>query len=182
MSSDIHIRVRLSARQFRAYCAFDTFRIRRRHLPALIITAILLTLGVADLLFVKGSSGTVAGLLIGLGLAVPMVVFGLYIIQIETQVSRQGLSSSPEVYSLRMNPDGVTVSGLHRSAGSTTLTWYQLWAAYRVRGAIYLYASETRAFILPESQASVSDDQLWAFLCTHLGSGKCFDTAKGKRG
>ena len=182
MSSDIHIRVRLDAKQFRSYCAFDTFRIRRRHLPALIVTAILLTLGVADLLFVKGSSGTVAGLLIGLGLAVPMVITGLYLIQIETQVSRQGLSASPEVYALRLNPDSVTVSGLHRSAGSISLTWYQLWAAYRVRGAVYLYASETRAFILPDGQANVSDEQLWAFLCTHLGSSKCFDTTGKRKG
>jgi len=176
MNTDILIRVRLSAKQFRSYCAFDTFRLRRRHLPALIITAILSTLGIAALLFGRNVSGTIAGLLIGLALAVPMIVFGLYTIQIETQVSQQGLKNAPEVYALRMNPDSVTVSGLHRSAGSTALTWYQLWAAYRVRDAIYLYASETRAFILPAGQANVSDEKLWSFLCTYMGSEKCFDT------
>lgn len=174
MKQEITIRVRLSAGQFRRFCAFDSFRIKRRHLPAIIISVVLLTLGIADLLFSKGSSGTLAGLLIGLAIAVPMVVFGLYIIQIETQVRRQGLALTPEVYALRLGEEGVRVTGLNRSAGVISLPWDQMWAAYRAKDAIYLYASEQRAFILPDGQASVSNEQLWAFLQAHLEPGKSF--------
>ena len=181
MNQDIHIHVSLTARQFRSYCAFDTFRVRRRHMPILIISAILFTLGFADLLFSKGSSGTVAGLLIGLGIAVPMVVFGLYVIQIESQVSRQGLSSAQEMYALHLGHADVQISGLHRSAGSVRIPWYEFWAAYRAKGAVYLYASEQRAFILPDGQASVSDDQLWDYLCSHMGTQRCFE-AGGRHG
>ena len=181
MNRDINIRVCLNAKQFRSFCAFDTFRIRRRHLPVLIISAVLFTLGLADLLFSKGSSGTVAGLLIGLAIAVPMVVFGLYVIQIEAQVSGQGLSSAQEMYALHFSEDGVQISGLHRSAGSARVPWNGLWAAYRAKSAVYLYASEQRAFILPDGQADVSDDQLWAYLCSHMGMDRCFETAGRRR-
>ena len=181
MNRDIRIRVRLNAKQFRSYCAFDTFRIRRRHLPVLIIAAVLFTLGLADLLFSKGASGTVAGLLIGLAIAVPMVIFGLYMIQIEAQVSRQGLSSTQEMYALHLCDDDVQISGLHRSAGSVRVPWSDFWAAYRAKGAVYLYASEQRAFILPDGQADVGDAQLWEFICSHMSAERCFDAYRAQR-
>ena len=174
MHEDITVRVRLSAKQFRSFCAFDTFRRKRRHLPILIVTSVLFTFGLWYLLFAKGGSGAVAGLLIGLTIAVPMVTFGLYVIQIESQVSRQGLTAAPEVYALHLSPDGVRISGLHRSSGTVSLSWIQIWAAYRARAAVYLYVSEDRAFILPDGQASVSDEKLWAYLCTMMGNEKCF--------
>lgn len=177
-STDIFIRVRLGAGQFRSFCAFDTFRIKRRHLPALIVTVILLTLGVAALLFGNSSSGTLAGILTGLALAVPMVLTGLYVIQIESQVSAQGLKASPEVYALRLGENGVTITGVHRSSGSAHLDWNSVWAAYRVRGAIYLYVSEERAFILPDGQANEDSARIWDFLRTQMGDSRCFSFVK----
>lgn len=171
-NDEIQIRVRLSARQFRAYCAFDTFRIKRRHLPLLIATLTLFTLGMGALLLIPRAS-TIAGVLIGLAIAVPMVVLGLYVIQIETLIARQGLKTEPEVYAIRLNDAGVTVSGLHRSGGSAEIPWPDLWAAYRDKGAVYLYVNEQRAFILPAGQANVDDDTLWSFLVAHMDS-RCF--------
>jgi len=52
------------------------------------------------------------------------------------------------------------------------LKWSQMAAAYRAKGCIYLYVNPARAFLLPDGQADVSDDELWEYLVKHMGE-KC---------
>ncbi len=173
MAKQITVHVRLDAKSFRRYCAFDTFRRQRRWYAPVLIAMLLITVSLSGLLGVVPLSESASGVLMGLGIAVPLVVFGLYFIQIEAQVASQGLKSAPAVYSLALGTEGVKVTNDQKKEPAVELDWAQLWGAFRRPDAIYLYVNPQRAFILPDGQASASPDELWRFLQKRLGPEKC---------
>lgn len=175
MARQIDVRVRLDPKTFRRYCAFDAFRRRRRWFAPLMIGMVLVTASLAGLLNLVPMGGGGAGILMGLGIAVPLAAFGLYAIQVEAQIAGRRLSESPLVYALRMTPDGVRVARDPDGGNAVELGWDSLYAAFRRPGAIYLYATPERAFILPEGQASAPDEALWAYIRKYIGDGKCLD-------
>ena len=168
MTERIDIRVRLDAGAFRRYCAFDAFRRRRRWFAPLLAATLLITLSLSGLLGVISLSAAAAGLLMGLGLAVPLLAFGLYFIQIEAQIARQQLKDCPAVYSLRLSPAGVRVTNERKREDPVELPWDRLWAAFRRRDCVYLYVNPERALILPDGQANIPPEELWRFLCRYM--------------
>ena len=172
MAKPIEIHVRLDARTFRRYCVFDAFRRRRAWFLPAMIGMVLITASIALLLFGHGQE-SLAGVLMGLGIAVPLMFFGLFFIQVEAQVARQKLKDAPPVYSLTLRPEGLAIRNDQKSESEIDLPWGRLHAAYRAADAIYLYATPERAFILPEGQASVASAQLWSALTRYLGPDKC---------
>lgn len=174
MKGSIDISVRLDAKTFRRYCAFDAFRRQRRWYWPTLAAAALITASLAGLFGWVAMSETLSGLLMGLGLAVLMLNLGLYIISIEVQVARQKLKDAPLVYALRLDDGGVRVKNGQKDEPPVDLPWENLRAAFKNDGDIYLYANPGRALILPEGQASVPTERLWAYIQTRLGAEKCF--------
>ena len=175
MAKPIEIHVRLDAGAFRRYCAFDTFRRQRRWFPPVMVGMALVTLALGGLLNLIPMGESVAGVLMGLGIAVPLVAFGLYAIQIEAQIASQKLKEAPEVYALRFTDDGVRVTNGQNDGAPVELAWRQLWAAFRRRDCVYLYATPDRAFILPNGQANVADEAVWKCLVKNMGDEKCVE-------
>ena len=173
MARSIEIHVRLDDKMFRRYCAFDNFRRQRRWYWPVLISMILITAAIGGLLRLIPVSESAAGVLMGLGIAVPAVIFGLYFIQIEAQIARQKLKQAPAVYSLSFTAEGVRVVNDQKQEAPVDLSWDRLWAAFRRADCIYLYVNPERAFILPDGQASVSPDALWTYLKRHLGESRC---------
>lgn len=173
MSKKIQICVRLDAAGYRRYCAFDTFRLRRRWYWPAMISMVLITASVAGLLrFVPMSEG-VSGVLMGLGLAIPMLCFGLYFIQIEVQCARLKLKDAPAIYTLFLSREGVRIVNARKSEAPVELPWDGFWAAFRRPDCIYLYATPERAFILPDGQADASPQAVWQMISACLGPEKC---------
>lgn len=175
MAKPIEIHVRLDANTFRRYCAFDTFRRQRRWFPPVMAGMLLITLALAGLLNIIPMGESAAGVLMGLGIAVPLVAFGLYAIQVEAQIANRKLREAPEVYALRFADDGVRVADGQKPESSVTLGWDQLWAAFRRQDCVYLYATPDRAFILPNGQADAADEAVWKCLKRNMGEGKCVE-------
>ena len=180
MTEPIHIPVHLDARCFRRYCAFDALIRQRRWYWPLLLSMALITASLAGLFGWLPMSDGIKGLLMGLGLAVPMVNLGLYAIQVEAQVAGQHLKDAPLVYTLRLDDDGVQITNGQKEEPPVSLSWDGLWAAFRHRGDIYLYVRPERALILPGGQASVSTDRVWAFIRAHLGPEKCLDRQRAR--
>ncbi len=173
MAKQITVHTRLDAKTFRRFCAFDTFRRQRRWYVPVLVSMVLITLSLAGLLGRLPISESSSGVAMGLGIAVPLVVFGLYFIQIEAQVASQGLKSAPAVYSLALRAEGIEVTNDQKKEAPVELDWTQLWGAFRRPDAVYLYVNPQRAFILPDGQASASPDELWRFVQKCLGPEKC---------
>ncbi len=174
MTSDIRIHVHLNPGRYRQFCSFDTFRRQRRWFPPVLISMLLITASIAYLFLSVRPSGTIAGLLFGLGLAVPMFCFGLYFIQIEAQIAGMHLKEDPEIYFLVFRDHGVRASGVQQTKSAVELSWDSFFAAYRRRDCTYLYFSKDRAFILPDGQADIPGDELYAYLKEHMPEGRCF--------
>lgn len=173
MARSIFIPVHLDPPALRRFCAFDAFVLRRRWFWPVMIGMVLITLSLGGLLQLVPMAETSAGLMMGLGLAVPLVAFGLYLILIEAQVARQGLKQKPLMYTLTLTPEGVAVTGAQGDHSPVRLSWEGLWGAFRRRGCIYLYATPQRAFILPDGQASAAPEEVWRWMVRYMGAGKC---------
>ena len=169
MGRYIDIHVRLDAATFRRYCAFDTFRRQRRWYWPVLIGMVLITVALAGLLRLAPMSESAAGVLMGLGIAIPAVIFGLYVVQIEAQIARQGLKQAPAVYSLRLDAGGVRVTNDQKQESPLSVAWKDVPAAFRDKSCVYLYVSAARAFLLPDGQADADPDALWDYLREHLG-------------
>ena len=181
MAKPIEVHVRLDAATFRHFCNFDALRRRRLwYWPALIG---LVLMCVASFLLLRGQgSGAAAGVLMGIGIAVPAGAFALYAIQIEAQVASQGLKASPPVYSLRLAPEGLRIVNDRKDEPPIDVPWDRVHAAFRDKGAAYLYVTPQRAFILPDGQASASDAAVWQALREYLGDDRCADATAKKSG
>ena len=173
MARSIDIHVRLDPASFRRFCAFDSFRRQRRWFAPVMIAMVLITLAVGALLGLIPIGTGAAGVLMGLGIAVPMVIFGLYFIQIEAQIARQHLKEVPEVYALRLSDAGVRVTNPQQPDKPAELEWDKLWAAFRHRDCVYLYVSPDRALILPNGQADADDDAVWRLISRNMGERRC---------
>ena len=175
MKQKITIHVRLDPARFRRFCRFDNFRRQHRWFVPVMTGMIMITISMALLFFGKARSETLPGILMGLGIAFPLFCFGIYNIQIESQIAKQNLRSVPEIYTLVLDQDGISAAGSQGDRTRVELTWAQMWAAFRYKGDIYLYISASRAFILPSGQADVPDEKLWELLLGSMDSSKCFN-------
>lgn len=163
----IHIPVKLDKATFRRFAAFDTFRRQRRWRTPIGFAAIMLSFSVY-LFFQtdKPQSGLIGGVLLALGLGLPLIYFTSFSVSMRENVIRHCLPRL--VYSLRLTDKDVYIQSALNNGEELTLDWNQLFAAYRVKGAVYLYVLPTRAFLLPSGQADATDDELWAFLQSKL--------------
>ena len=169
---EITIPVSLDAKTFRRFSRFDMFYLRRRWIRPALFAAILSAFAVVALLSGKPQSGLIAGVLFGVGLGLPIVYIGSFLYQVNLQAKKQKLTPPRPVYTVTLNFDGVRALNDQRKEDAQVIKWRDIPAAYRRKDCIYLYIAPTRAYLLPEGQASVSDEELWSYLKEHLGD-KC---------
>ena len=175
MAREIDVHVKLDAGTYRRYCNFDAFRRRRRWFKPLLAAMCLIAASMVLLALQRETYLSLAGVLMGLGIAIPLVFFGLYFIQQQAQVVGQGLKEPQPIYSVRLSESGVCVVNDRRDEAAVELPWSGLFAAFRRSDCVYLYVNPDRALILPDGQASASPDALWAFIVRNLGANKCND-------
>ena len=78
------------------------------------------------------------------------------------------MSSGRDLYTVTLDDEGVTVQGQVQSDDVLRLKWQAVKGVYQRRHCIYLYADENKAFLLPEGQADVTDEELWKYLRDHI--------------
>lgn len=171
-NGEITIHVKLDAKTFKRFGRFDMLRLRKRWVRPVVFALILVAFAVVALLTGKAQAGMIAAVLLVVGLGLPLVYFGSFLSQLNLQAANQGLSKPRNVYTVRLNWEGVDVTNDQKKDEHLALKWSQMPAAYRARDCVYLYASPARAYLLPNGQADVPDDELWAYLEKHM-PGKC---------
>lgn len=173
MNESITVHVELDAKTFRSFAWFDAFsRQKRWRSPALFAAILLAFAAVCFLMRGRAEQATLlGGVLTAVGLILPLGYFLQFYVSLRDQIKRFGLSESKEVYSLAFSPEHVLVTN---GKEETALAWDSLFAAYRRRGCIYLYAAANKAFLLPEDQIPCGGDNLWAMLKGHMAPGILF--------
>lgn len=178
---------RITPETFRAFALFDAFQRQKRWrgpaLFALIFSAfaaVCFTLG-RDL----PQSGLLGGVLLAVGLILPAVYLLNFFKEIKTKSAQLGLDKPKLVYTVRLDETAVSFRPSHpgkapggaapAQQGEVSTPWPQVYGAWRTREAVYLYTAENTACLLPAGQASVPDEELWAFIAAHLDPQKLHD-------
>ena len=170
MSSEITVPVRMSARDFRRFAVFNTLRHRRAWVRPLVFALIFSAL--AAVCFVSGrpQSGLLGAVLLACGLGLPLVWLGTFFAQLSAQAKKNGLRQPRLVYTVKLRRLGVHIA---KEGSDLEVPWDKMYAACRVRGAVYLYVTPERAFLLPDGQADVAPEDVWAALTRHMPQGRC---------
>ncbi len=167
--NEIVVRVKLDERTFKRFSRFDALKLRKRWVRPVAFAAILAAFAAVALFTGKEQAGLIAAVLLAVGLGLPAVYFGTFFSQVNLQAVRQKLKPARPVYTVRLDGNGVRVTNDQREEAPVRLRWSELQAAFRAKGCIYLYVNAARAFLLPDGQANVSPDELWACLQKQMG-------------
>ena len=103
------------------------------------------------------------GVLLGVGLGLPLVWLGMFFASVLRQARRSGLSGEKAQYVVTLSPEKIHVE---KGEEAADFDWKDAHLACRARGCIYLYVSPTRAFLLPDCADS---DAAWALIAGKLG-------------
>lgn len=183
MPHTIEIPVRLDYEKFKDFANFDVFKLRRRwRLPAAF--AVILT-AFATVCFVIANDSNqgylLGGVLLAVGLGLPAAYFAQYYSDIKKQARLQGLTKPRLVYTVLLDEAGVTQrtgGGATKMQDAPLVPWADVFGAWREENAVYLYVAPTRALLLPNGQANVSDARLWAYIQEHLPAEKLHEAKK----
>ena len=165
------VQVKIDARLFRHFAMFDAFIRRRRWQPPALFAGIFLFFALAAYLMRERApqATMLAGVLLGVGVVLPLVYLVSYLLSIRAQIKKMKLDKPRAAYSLTLDERGMDVN-----AGKTTHTyeWTSLYAAYRRADCTYLYVSAGQAYLLPHAQLSGGPDALWELLSSQMQSSK----------
>ncbi len=169
MKGTITTKVRLDEKTFKRFSRFDMFRLRKRWRRPVLFALILVAFAAVALLTGKAQAGMIAAVLLVIGLGLPLVYFGTFFSQVNMQAEQRKLGNGRAVYTVKLDFDGVTVTNDQKAEPPVTFKWSEAQAAFRVKGCVYLYVNAVRAFLLPDGQADVPDDEVWAYIAGHMG-------------
>ena len=170
MKADYTVHVMLDAGVFRRFCVFDALILRRKWLRPILFALIMAAFAVVALISRRPQSGLIAGVLLAVGLGLPVSYFGTFLWQVSGQVRRYSLKTPQRVYTVHLDGKGVSVVNDQRKEPPLSVNWADVQSAFRDGGCIYLYVNAARAFLLPDGQANVEPDVLWAYLESQLGA------------
>ncbi len=164
----------LTERIFRRFTIFDT--VLRKKIwrgPALFALVLTICAGACFYMHRVRGAAMLGGVLLAVGLGVPLVYFGTFFHSVSRQVQELGLKRPRPVYSLELTdqPLGILVSNEQETA---RYRWDSVYHAYRDADATYLYITPERALILPHSCVENQDAAaLWALLIACLPAERC---------
>ena len=173
MDKTIRIAVRPDAKMFLRFSFFDVFIYRKRWRRPAIFALIFVLFTLAALVMKKEQSGLIACVLLLVGLGLPAVYIGIFLSQVKAQAQARKLDGSRLVYTVTLYDIGFTVENMQKKEELQRVTWKEAEHAFRFRDCIYLYASPVKVYLLPDSQADATSEEVWAFLTGHLGVEKC---------
>lgn len=168
----ITIHVKMDRKSLRSFALFDTFLLKKQWKKPAGFAGILLVFAAVCFLSGKPQSGLIGSVLLVLGIGLPVVYVAMFLSQVKERAKKMRLDPPRKVYTLTLAPDGVTIRNDMKAEADVRLEWDKIPAAFRMRRAVYLYASAAKAFILPDGQADASPAEVWDFIVKHLPEGR----------
>lgn len=174
-SETIVIPSKIDDKLFSSFAFFDTIILQKRLRSPLIFAGLMGSFAcVCYALHNKADQAIFMGnVLLIIGLALPIVYFGSFFSSVQAQITRLHLRYPQHVYTVYLDgeKDGVVIAD-PKASSTAFRKWDDIFGAYRVKGCIYLYVTPRQAFLLPDGQANVTPDELWAFLQEKLPQDK----------
>ena len=171
--SPVTIPVKLDEKTFKRFARYDMFVLRKRWIKPVVFSLILLAFSALALWTGKQQAGLIAAVLLTVGIGLPLVYFGTFLSQVNMQALKQKLNPPRIVYTVIFEEEYLEVHNNRKQEETLKLEWEKVRQAIRVKGCIYLYVTAGKAFLLPDRQADVPDEEVWNFLVRRLGKEKC---------
>lgn len=164
--------VKIDSRIFRRFALFDTFIRQRKWKAPVLFAAIFLAFSAVAFASGRSQSVLLGMVLLCVGVLLPLAYLLSFLLQVHDQCRYLGLRRPRPVYTLNLTETELRVINDMKAEDELRLAYDALYGAYRVRGAYYLYAAPSRAFILPDGQYTLSAGEMWDFLSARLPQGK----------
>jgi len=159
---------------FSRFAVFDSLVRKKAWRNPALFALIMSAFALICLLGGKGheQAGLIGGVLLAVGLALPLVWFGMFFASVRREAKRSGLSPEKTQYTVTLSPEKIHVTNEKERAD---FEWKRVHMAYRVKGCIYLYVSPARAFLLPENE---NTPPAWSLIRAALGADRAQDRTK----
>lgn len=168
----ITVHVKMDRKTLRSFAVFDTFLLKKQWKRPLGFAGILIAFALISFLSGKTQSVMLGSVLLIVGLGLPFTYVTMFLSQVKEQAKKMRLDPPRKVYTLTLDDGGVTIRNDMKVEADVHLEWDKIPAAFRMRKAVYLYASPVKAFILPDGQADASPAEVWDFIVKHLPEGR----------
>lgn len=180
MKDGITIVSRIDAKTFRRFAYFDTYRLKKRYRTPVTFLSLMLFFALICFLVASRKPGAlmVGSVLLIVGLMLPLAYFLTFELSVRGQARELKQPRKAYTVTLTDEKNGVHIANAKEQV---TLPWNKIYGAYRLPECIYLYAHPTKAFLLPDGQASVTPDELFAFLQEHIGDKRTQDCRINKK-
>ena len=134
---------------FRRFAVYDSFVRKKGWRNPVIFAGIMTAFAVACFAMRKTHEQAMllGWVLLGVGLVLPIVWFGMFFVSINAQITRNGLSPTKAQYFVTLAPDKIQVT---RGEEKAEYQWEDIYMACHVKGCIYLYVSSARAYLMPD--------------------------------
>ena len=106
------------------------------------------------------------GVLLGVGLVLPLVWFGMFFASVNRQAKLSGLAIDKAQYLVTFSPEKIHVT---KGKEAADFAWDQVHLVHRAKGCIYLYVSPSRAFLLPDCEKT---EQALEIIASHVSPEK----------
>ena len=136
---------------FRDFTVFDILKRRKQWKSPVIFSSILTVSALICFLMHETDGAVLLGtVLLTVALGMPAVYFITFFSSLKKQVKLQNLDPPRTVYTAELtdDPDGIRISNGKESA---SYRWDRAYHAYVTDECIYLYMTQDRAFIIPET-------------------------------
>jgi len=171
---DIRVQSNIDPKTFRRFALFDTFYRRKRWRGPLLF-AVILSAFAAVCFALQGrkeQAVLLGAVLLAVGIGLPAAYFVSYLLSVNAQAKKLGLSASRTAYTLYLGERTVrAVSGKERAE----FPWSGLFRAYRTGNGVYLYTDPQKAFLLPEAQVT---EAVWARIRQCVPADRLYDLRK----
>lgn len=159
----ITVHVKMDRKTLRSFAVFDTFILKKQWRRPAVFSLILLIFAFVCLFAIdKDQHVLIGSVLLVIAAVLPFSYIFMFLSGVKEQAKR--LKLPRRVYSLTLSSSGISISNDIKKEETVWLDWDKIHALHRRKGAIYLYASPARAFILPDGQADASPDELWQMM------------------
>lgn len=174
----VFINVKLDEKIFRDFSFFNTFT-RPKRWARLGLFLFLMALFAVICFLMEG--GLLLGcVLLGVGIVVPAVYVGSFLLSVNKEAKKAGLSADRPVYTVELSraPDGIRVQS--STTAQMRFQWAECDSAWHRNGCTYLYAAPNRAFLLPDAQikGKRGREELWQLLAEMLPAEKLHDSKR----
>lgn len=161
----ITAKVKMDYPTLRAFSMFDTFLLKKAwRRPTVFGGIFLFSAMICFCLTTKEQNVLMGTVLAVIGIGMPLVYVLMFLSGVKQQA--QKLKLPRRVYTLSFSADAIFITNDMKTEETVRLEWSRVFALYRRKNAIYLYAAPTKAFILPNGQADATPDELWQLLTT----------------